>query len=234
MTSQTELKQRAAGRALEDIKPGMKIGLGTGSTAEFFIKGLGAKVAQGFACVCVPTSVKSAELAQSLNIPLADISQLHQLDITVDGADEIDGALTLIKGGGGAHLREKIIASASCKLIIIADQSKYVDQVGAFGLPIEVCQFGFGASVAAIKALFEGLGYQGEIRQRLCENERSFISDEGHFIVDAFFGLISDAQIIADGLVAIPGVVDHGLFINIASAAYIAAPDGIAELGGLR
>src|SRR5690606_33122412 len=141
-----ELKREAAARAIEDVRPGMRLGLGTGSTARHFVDLLGLKVAQGLDVICVPTSEVTARQAESLAIPLSDLDRLGQLDLTVDGADELDADLNLIKGGGGALLREKIVAAASAAMIVIADSSKVVETLGRFPLPIEVNRFGLGAT----------------------------------------------------------------------------------------
>lgn len=228
-----ELKREAAARALALVEPGMKLGLGTGSTAWHFVDLLGQKVAEGFSCICVPTSEVTAEQARGLSIPLTTLDETPHLDLTVDGADEIDPQLALIKGGGGALLREKIVAHASDRMVVIADQSKLVDRLGAFSLPIEVNSFGLGATRRAIldvMAANADLGEKGTLSVRQRSDGQPFISDGGHLIVDASFGLISNPQTLSDALLGVPGVVQHGLFINMSDTAFVAETNGVREL----
>jgi len=224
-------KRNAAAMALEEVRPGMKLGLGTGSTARHFVDLLGIKVAQGFECLCVPTSEVTAAQARSLNIPLTDLDTVDHLDLTVDGADEIDEALNLIKGGGGALLREKIVAAASSRMVVIADASKMVATLGKYPLPIEVNPFGLGATRHALAQILKDHGAEGGLRQRAGADGSAFITDGGHFILDAFFGRISDAKALSNALLEVPGVVQHGLFLGLCSAAYIAGPDGVKRYG---
>ncbi|MGB0820591.1 MAG: ribose-5-phosphate isomerase RpiA, partial [Parvibaculales bacterium] len=171
-----QMKQKAALRALEFVESGMKLGLGTGSTARFFVDGLGAKLTDGLSdIVCVPTSEATREQAESLNIRLAPLDELQRLDITVDGADELDDALRLIKGGGGALLREKIVAAASDKMIVIADDTKKVAVLGAFDLPVEVNMFAHGATAAAIADALKATGHSGAVKLR--GGDTPFITD---------------------------------------------------------
>lgn len=223
------LKQQAAASALAHIEPGMRLGLGTGSTAEAFVQALGARVAEGLEVVCVPTSESTAELARSLAIPLIDLDETPELDLTVDGADEIDPELRLIKGGGGALLREKIVATASRRMIVVADESKLVATLGQFPLPIEVVPFGLGATWRAIDKTLSDNGLSGplELRKR---NGQPFLTDGAHWIVDARLSRIDDPEKLAADLLAIPGIVEHGLFIDIASVAIIAGGNGTREL----
>jgi len=214
-----------------EIRPGMRIGLGTGSTAKHFVDLLGARVAAGFECICVPTSEVTAAQAKSLNIPLSDLDALDGLDLTVDGADEIDGHLNLIKGGGGALLREKIVADASARMVVIADSSKFVETLGAFPLPIEVNMFGLGATRAQVAAVVKAQGAEGGLELRLNAEGKPFHTDGGHLIFDAFFGRISNAKALSAALLEVPGVVQHGLFLDMCDAAYIAGADGVAKLG---
>lgn len=223
-------KKRAAQAALAELQPGMRLGLGTGSTAKEFVALLGEKVAQGFDCLCVPTSVVTQNQAKELGIPLSDLDTLDELDLTVDGADEIDPARNLIKGGGGALLREKIVAAASKRMVVIADASKMVDVLGQFPLPIEVNPFGYGATLNAIRTVTDAHGCEGGLKQRLGPDGNPFVTDGGHLIVDAFFGRISRAEALSTDLLNIPGVVQHGLFLNMCDTAYIAGPDGVAKL----
>lgn len=226
-----DFKRLAAEAALVELEPGMRIGLGTGSTAKHFVAALGQKVAQGFECICVPTSIATEQQAQSLNIPLADLDTLGRLDLTIDGADEIDGERHLIKGGGGALLREKIVAAASDRMVVIADASKKVATLGQFPLPIEANMFAFGVTMAAIELVAKKHGATGAIQQRMAKDEEVFLTDGGHFIVDALFGRISDAQALSADLLEIPGVVQHGLFLGMCDRAYIAGAEGVEILG---
>lgn len=225
-----DLKRQAAAMALEQVQPGMRLGLGTGSTAKHFVDLLGQKVAQGFDCICVPTSEVTARQAQSLNIPLSDLDQLDRLDLTVDGADEIDPALNLIKGGGGALLREKIVAAASDAMIVIADASKLVQTLGRFPLPVEVNPFGLGATRRGIEQVMVAHGAQGELRMRETAPGTPFQTDGRHLILDAFFGRISQPEALSRDLLDIAGVVQHGLFIKMCKTAYVATPAGIKAL----
>ena len=226
-----DLKREAAARAIEDVRPGMRLGLGTGSTARHFVDLLGSKVAQGLEVICVPTSEVTARQAESLNIPLSDLETLGQLDLTVDGADEIDGDLNLIKGAGGALLREKIVAASSAAMIVIADSTKVVDALGGhFPLPIEVNRFGLGATRHAVDAVIKAHGAEGGLKLRGEDKGQVFVTDGGHLILDAFFGRISQPEALSRDLLDIPGVVQHGLFLNMCSKAYVAAPDGVKTL----
>ncbi len=207
----------------------MRLGIGTGSTADEFVRLLAEKVSEGFKIQGVPTSERTARLCMELGVPLYSLDDLPELDLTIDGADEVDGALRLIKGGGGALLREKIVASASSRMIVIADESKLVETLGRFPLPIEVAQFGMAATRIAVERLASGLGLSGEITLRL-EKDGAYLTDGGHFILDASFGRIPDAEALANGLAAIAGVVEHGLFLNMANAAIIASQNGARTL----
>jgi len=227
-----DLKRQAAAMALTQVKSGMRLGLGTGSTARHFVDLLGAKIAEGFECICVPTSEATAQQARSLGIPLSDLDTLDRLDITVDGADEIDRHLNLIKGGGGALLREKIVAAASDAMIVIADASKLVDDLGRYPLPIEVNRFGLGATRRAIALVIAAHGAQGGLRLRETAAGETFVTDGGHLILDAFFGRISQPEALSRDLLDIAGVVQHGLFLKMCKTAYVAAPDGVRTLPG--
>ena len=224
-----QMKIEAAAEALKNVENGMRLGIGTGSTAEEFVRLLAEKVAEGLAVRGVPTSERTARLCLELGVPLNSLDELPELDLTIDGADEVDSRLRLIKGGGGALLREKIVASASARMIVIADETKVVDTLGAFPLPIEVNPFGLTSTRIGIERLAERSGLSGEISQR-ATNGVPFRTDGGHFILDASFGLIPDAEALANGLNTIPGVVEHGLFINLASLAIIAGPAGVRTL----
>ncbi|MCS4241388.1 ribose 5-phosphate isomerase A [Rhizobium sp. BIGb0125] len=219
------MKIKAAEAALSYVEDGMRLGIGTGSTAEEFVRLLAEKVAGGLKVQGVPTSERTARLCVELGIPLKSLEELPQLDLTIDGADEVDGNLSLIKGGGGALLREKIVAAASSRMIVIADESKVVETLGAFPLPIEINAFGLASTRIAIEALASRLGLTGELKLRGTE-DGPFTTDGGHLIFDASFGRIPDSETLANQLNAIPGVVEHGLFINMASLAIIAGPGG--------
>jgi ribose 5-phosphate isomerase A len=229
-TSADTLKQRAAEYALKLVEPQMKLGLGTGSTASTFVALLGQRVAQGLDVVCVATSRATEDQARSLGIELADIDELGELDLTVDGADEIDGALRLIKGGGGALLREKIVAMASDRVVIIADHSKRVDTLGHFKLPVEITPFGAHTTIRMMQVMAEQARCEGEIRLREGAGGAAFITEGGNLIADCAFGQIDDPELLAEMLSLLPGVVEHGLFIGIADMAVIAGPDGLSVL----
>lgn len=225
-----ELKRQAAAMALATLQSGMRLGLGTGSTARHFVDLLGEKVAAGFDCICVPTSEATARQAESLNIRLSDLDRLDRLDVTVDGADEIDPALNLIKGGGGALLREKIVAASSDAMVVIADSSKLVPVLGRFPLPIEVNRFGLGATRRAVAETIAAHGAEGGLRLREAAPGTPFVTDGGHLILDAFFGRISRPEALSRDLLDIAGVVQHGLFLKMCTTAYVAAPDGVKTL----
>jgi ribose 5-phosphate isomerase A len=223
------LKQQAAERAAEDVTSGMRLGIGTGSTAEFFVHALAKRVADGLDVIGVPTSERTAELAASLGIKLTTLEELPELDLTVDGADELDANLALIEGGGGALLREKIVAAASGKMIVIADGTKNVDTLGQFPLPIEVVPFGQEATRRAILSLFKEMGLPQDLQLRMA-GEHPFVTDGGHHIFDAHLLKIEEPETLAQALVKIPGVVEHGLFLNLASKAYVAGEDGVKTI----
>jgi ribose 5-phosphate isomerase A len=219
-------KRRAAARALDEVRPGMRLGLGTGSTARHFVELLAERVRGGLELVGVPTSEATRQQAERLGVPLTTLDETPELDLTVDGADEIGPDLALIKGGGGALLREKIVAAASARMIVIADESKWVRELGGFPLPIEVVPFGIGATRRAIEAAAAAGGAQPALTRRM-KDGHVFVTDEGHCILDAAFGRIADPKSLASRLAAIPGVVEHGLFIGMAQAAILAGPQGI-------
>ena len=225
-----DLKRQAAAMALATLQPGMRLGLGTGSTARHFVDLLGERVAQGFDCICVPTSEVTATQARSLNIPLSDLDTLDRLDVTIDGADEIDPQLNLIKGAGGALLREKIVAAASDAMIVIADASKLVETLGRFPLPIEVNRFGLGATQRAIAQIMAAHDATGELRLRETAPGTAYVTDGGHLIIDASFGRISQPEALSRDLLDIAGVVQHGLFLKMCKTAYVATPDGVRTL----
>ena len=225
-----EMKIKAAEAALAHVESGMRLGIGTGSTAEEFVRLLAEQVAGGFRVEGVPTSERTARLCVELGVPLKSLDELPALDLTIDGADEVDTGLRLIKGGGGALLREKIVAAASERMIVIADESKLVETLGAFALPIEVNRFGLKATELAIDRAATALGLTGPLVLRMRDGA-PFVTDGGHLIIDASFGRIPDPRALSGALHAIPGVVEHGLFLGMASAAILAGPDGIEILG---
>lgn len=221
------LKREAALRALQFVEDGMIVGLGTGSTAAHFVNLLGEKVREGLNVTGIATSERTQKLALGAGIPLTTLDEEPEIDLTVDGADEIDGNLRLIKGGGGALLREKIVASASEQVVIIADRSKLVERLGAFPLPVEVVPFGYRVSLAMIEDIADELGLEGTIRLRLNGDGTPFVSDGGNFIIDCAFGPLDDPEALAELLPFTPGVVDHGLFIGLADQAVIADEKGV-------
>ncbi len=220
-------KKAAALKALEFVENGMKLGIGTGSTAEHFVRGLATRVRDGLDIIGVPTSERTAKLAEELGIKLSNLDDTPHLDLTVDGADELDDRLRLIKGGGGALLREKIVATSSDRMIVIADASKRVETLGAFPLPVEVIPFGCLATAAAIAKAASALGCQGRIERRSDSYGEPFFTDSNNYIFDCRFGRIPDADALAKTLNLIPGVVETGLFIGIASLAILATPTRI-------
>ncbi len=221
------LKRQAAARALGHVQDGMKLGLGTGSTARHFVDLLGEKVRAGMKIVGVPTSEATRAQAEACGIPLTTLDDIDRLDLTVDGADELDPALNLIKGGGGALLREKIVAAASDRMIVIADDTKWVDVLGRFPLPVEVIPFGLAATERAMAAAFAEAGVSGQTGVRKGRDGHVFVTDGGHWIIDAHLVRINDAPRLAGLLSLIPGVVEHGLFIGLASIAVLAGARGI-------
>ena len=224
------LKLKAAEKAIEFVQPGMKLGLGTGSTAAKFIDLLGARVKEGLDVIGVPTSEATRIQAAALGIRLTTLDDDPELDLTIDGADEIDDALQLIKGGGGALLREKIVAAASNRMIAIADSSKLVPVLGAYPLPVEVVRFGFGATRRMIEKVAADVGCTGHILLRMGLDGQPFVTDGGNYIFDCAFGRIEDANALDEALRLIPGVIEHGLFLGLADAAIIAGPDGVEVL----
>jgi len=225
-----EYKRQAAAKAIELVEPGMKVGLGTGSTAKHFVELLGERVREGLEVVCVPTSEGTRAQAAWLGIPLTTLDDEPRLDLTIDGADEIDDALRLIKGGGGALLREKIVAAASKRLVIIADASKRVQALGAYPLPVEVVRFGYMATLNMIETLAAEAGCRGHIKLRLGFDGQPYVTDGGNYIFDCAFGRIEDPEALDLALKRIPGVVENGLFLDVADAAILAGPEGVVHL----
>ena len=220
-------KRAAAARALEFVRPGMRLGLGSGSTAKHFVELLAQRVRGGLDVITVATSETTHSDAERLGILLTSLDETPQLDLTVDGADEIAPDLSLIKGGGGALLREKIVASASARMIVIADESKWVSSLGRFPLPVEVVPFGLGATRRAIEAAVAAVGCSGPALLRRAKDGHAFVTDGGHWILDAALERIADPKSLAERLDGVAGVVEHGLFIGLAHAAIIAGPSGV-------
>lgn len=226
--SAEEQKLKAAERALGFIEDGMVVGLGTGSTADHFIRGLGSRVAEGLSVSGVPTSNQTAELAKECGITVVDIDQVGGIDATVDGADEVDPNLCLIKGGGGALLREKIVAAASDRMIVIVDESKLVEFLGGFPLPIEIVQFGVSVTTAKIRKVLidEGCSSQN-LSLRRHANGDPFVGDGGNYILDCTCSSLIDPKKLAVRLSTVPGVVEHGLFIDMASTIIVGREDRV-------
>ena len=224
-----DLKRRAAEAALAYVENGMRLGLGSGSTTEAFVARLGERVAGGLRIVGVPTSERTAALARKVSVPLTTLDETPELDLAIDGADEIGPQLALIKGGGGALLREKIVARAARRMIVIADMSKTVKTLGAFPLPIEVVRFGLAATTRAVERACGTIGLSGELNLRKTAGA-PFVTDGGNHILDASFGRIPDPEALAKVLREVPGVVEHGLFLGYADLALVASPQGVAEL----
>jgi ribose 5-phosphate isomerase A len=231
MTSPAQVdswKQQAAQRALSDIEDGMLVGLGTGTTAARFVDLLGQRVRQGLNVTCVATSETTRAQAERFGVALTTLDDVPFLDLTVDGADELDSHLRLIKGGGGALLREKIVAMASERMIVIADVSKRVATLGSFPLPVEVVRFGLAATRNLLGAVAADAGCSGEIRLRLGKDGRPFMTDNGNLLLDCAFGHIDNPEALDQALKGVPGVVENGLFLGIADTAIIAGPDGVS------
>lgn len=218
-------KEKAARAAVELVEDGMRLGLGTGSTAEFMLKALAERVRAGLRVAGVPTSKRTADLARDLGIPLTSLETTPELDLAIDGADEVDPGLNLIKGGGGALLREKIIAACAARFVVIVDGSKQVRRLGAFPLPVEIIAMAavpLGRRIAALGA---------EVTLRVGQDGRPFLSDEGHQILDCAFGEIADPPALAAELNVMPGVVEHGLFCGMAELVLVGGADGVERLG---
>lgn len=221
---QEEMKKQAAEKAVQHIEDGMVIGLGTGSTVDFAIRKIGEMVKTGLKIEGVPTSLKTKRLATELKIPLIELDDHTEIDITIDGADEVDSNLNLIKGGGGALTREKIIAFYSKKVIIIVDETKIVKGLGCdCSLPVEITRFGWSAT----KKTLEGLGCTAELRRIM---EEAFITDNQNYIVDCDFGKIADAEALEKEINNTPGVLENGLFIGLADEVIVGSKQGMMTL----
>ena len=223
MLSPEEMKRVAGEYAVGFVQPGFVTGIGTGSTVYYFIHALAEKVKQGLDITAVVTSRKSGELSKQLGITVTDLNDVDTIDITIDGADEVDRQLQLIKGGGGALLQEKMVAAASRKMIVIADGNKIADQLGRFPLPVEVIPYGW-------KQTQKHIGKLGCRKIILREKDgKPFITDHGHYIFDCHFEKIEQASLLSQQLNSIPGVVENGLFIDMASAVIIGKEDGTTQ-----
>ena len=222
--SRNQEKQIAARAAVELVEPGNIVGLGSGSTAAYAVRFLAERVREGLKIVGIPTSQQTKHLAEQLGIPLGTLEAHPQIDIDIDGADEIDPQLNLIKGGGGAFLREKIIASVSRRFIVIADSGKQVNRLGKFPVPVEVVPF----AQSLIKTQIEALG--AKVSLRIYAYGNPYVTDEGHHILDCTFGEIADPSALAEKLCHIPGVVEHGLFIGMAEIALIGKAEKVIQL----
>lgn len=223
--TEDEQKQAAAEKSVDYIEDGMVVGLGTGSCAAKMVDLVGARVQEGLKITAVPTSEATARQAQNLGIEIVGFERVSSLDLTIDGTDEVDPERRLIKGGGGAHLREKIVASLSDRMIVIAEAKKKVAQLGAFKLPVEVIQF---AAPALISRL-EDLGCEAHLRST--GDEDLFVTDEGNYIIDCDFKAIANPEKLASDLSFLPGVVEHGLFIGFADVVLIGTNAGVEILG---
>ncbi len=222
-------KQNAAIAALDYIEDGMVVGLGTGSTSAHFVRALGERVHAGLKVKGVPTSEATRTLAEQVGVPLVEISQVSRIDVDVDGADEIDPAFRLIKGGGGALLREKIVAAASARMVVIADAGKWVERLGAFPLPVEVTRFGFALTAARVREALLATNCAGDevsLRTSGKANE-PVITDGGNYILDAHAKAIADPDALASALNQIAGVVEHGLFIGLAGTVILGREAGV-------
>lgn len=228
-------KRAAAIKALEWIEDGMKVGLGTGSTAKWFVDLLASHQQEsGKKIIGVPTSSRTKAQAEGLGIPLSTLGDLGSLDLVVDGADEFDGNLNLIKGGGGALLQEKIVAAASDKMVVISDPSKEVEKLGAFDLPIEVVRFGWESTQAQVAEVLDDADVASRTMTRRMDGDKPYVTDEGHYILDLALQRIGDPDILGVSLNLVPGVVETGLFCGLASVVIVGQPDGTARLVELK
>jgi ribose 5-phosphate isomerase A len=220
-------KRAAAARAADFVRPGMRLGLGTGSTAKHFVELIGERVRAGLDILAVPTSETTFAEAKRCGIALTTLDETPELDLTVDGADEVGPGLCLLKGGGGALLREKIVALASARMIVVADQSKLVTQLGRFPLPIEVVSFGLAATQRALEKAIGAIQKPGPLVLRQRKDGEIFVTDGGHWILDAALARIDDPVALAHAISGVPGVVEHGLFIGLAHMAIIGGSEGV-------
>jgi ribose 5-phosphate isomerase A len=217
-------KQRAGEKSVEYVREGMTLGLGTGSTAYWMVERLGERVREGLRVRCVPTSRRTEEQARALGIPLVTFDEVQQLDLTIDGADEIGPGLSLVKGGGGALLREKLVAAASRRMIVVADAGKRVEALGRFPLPVEVVPFAWGVTARRVERV---TGVEPVVRRAGAE---PYVTDNGNFILDCGCGTIEDPARTERDLKLLPGVVECGLFVGMADLAILAGDDGELEI----
>lgn len=231
MSAGERAKKASAQRALDFVESGMRLGLGTGSTAAWLVKLLGERTRRGnFEVTCVPTSTRTADLALECGLKITTLDQAGWLDLTIDGADEFDPEMNLIKGGGGALLQEKIVATASDKMIVITDPSKEVPQLGAFPLPVEIIKFGWETTKAIVEEMLESSDVSGRQTTLRLNRDEPFITDEGHYIIDLHLRRIGEPAKVSALLNRIPGVVENGLFVNIADAVVIGLEDGTSRV----
>jgi ribose 5-phosphate isomerase A len=222
--TQDEAKLLVAKRAVEFVDDGMAVGLGTGSTATLFIRELGKRVAQGLKIRCVASSDASHQLGLSLGMDVTTLDELPELDVYIDGADEVGPELALIKGGGGALLREKIVASAAKRFIVVVDSTKVVERLGKFPVPVEVVKM----ALPLVGPKLEGLGLHPTLRQAK-GGDGAYLTDEGNYILDCACGVIEDPEVLGAEIRGIVGVVEHGLFLGMASLVLVAGEDGVSE-----
>ncbi len=223
-------KYVAARRAADMVQDGMRVGLGTGSTAAWMVRRLGERVQQGLKIKGVPTSTRTAQLAREVGIEVVSLDQAGWLDMTIDGADEFDGELNLIKGGGGAHLQEKIVATASDQMVVIADAGKEVETLGAFPLPIEVIPFGWQTTRTLVQEVLDTMDVLGTSAVLRMNDKAPFVTDEGNHVLDLHLQRIGNARQLAMVLNQVPGVVENGLFVDICDKVVIGFGDGRVEL----
>jgi len=221
----------SAKRAVDFVEDGMRVGLGTGSTAAWMVRCLGELVREdGLKITGVPTSTRTADLARKMGIKVASLDEVKWLDLTIDGADEVDPDLNLIKGGGGAHLQEKIVATASDRMVVITDASKQVERLGAFPLPVEVIPFGWQTTKALVEETLAGLDVMGTATAIRLNGDAPYVTDEGNYILDLHLGRIANPRQVSLVLNQIPGVVENGLFIDICDIVVVGHSDGRVEV----
>jgi ribose 5-phosphate isomerase A len=226
-----QAKRAAAARALEMVEDGMMLGLGTGSTAGWFVRLLSERMRRdGLTVEGVATSSATVWLAEELGVPLRRLDDVSMIDLVVDGADEIDARLNLIKGGGAALLQEKIVAAASSRMVVIADDSKRVERLGRFPLPVEIVRFGWTATRRLVAELLASMDVDGDRAEVRMGKDGPLVTDEGNYILDLHLGRIGDAPALATALNMLPGVVEHGLFIDMAHCAVLGHADGAADV----
>ncbi len=234
MTPIDKAKAAAARRAVDFVEDNMRVGLGTGSTAAWMVRRLGERVRdEGLRVTGVPTSTRTADLARAEGIEVVTLEEAGWLDLTIDGADEFDAQFNLIKGGGGAHLREKIVAAASDRMIVIADADKEVVHLGAFPLPVEVIPFGWQTTRRLIGEVLDSMDASGDATLRMA-GTKPFVTDEGNRILDLHLGRIDDPRLMAAMLNQVPGVVENGLFIDICDIVVIGHVSGLVEVRDLN